>query len=80
MSTYSLRIPDDLMEEAKKLAARNDTSLNQFFLAAIAERVGTERTKRVFERMAAKADEQTFQAILNRVPAAPIPPSDTLPE
>ncbi|WP_439515416.1 hypothetical protein [Oceanibaculum nanhaiense] len=80
MSTYSLRIPDDLMEEAKKLAARNDTSLNQFFLAAIAERVGTERTKRVFERMAAKVDEQTFQAILNRVPAAPIPPSDALPE
>ena len=40
MSSFSLRIPDDLMEEAKKPAAENSTSLNQFFLVTIAAKIG----------------------------------------
>ena len=40
----------------------------------------TNEVTQAIERMAAKADEQAFQAILNRVPDAPIPPSDALPE
>jgi predicted transcriptional regulator len=68
MSTYSLRIPDDLMNEAKQLAESNSTSLNQFFLSAIAERVGAERTRQHFAALAARADAAAFRNIMARVP------------
>ena len=38
-STYPLRLPAYLMEQAKQVAEASGSSLNQFFLAAIAERV-----------------------------------------
>ena len=68
MSSFSLRIPDDLMEEAKKLAAENSTSLNQFFLVTIAVKIGEAKTKQYFERRAQLADIDAVRAILARVP------------
>jgi hypothetical protein len=73
LSTYSLRLPDALMREAKDAAKRNHTSLNQLFVSAIAERVGADRTERMFAAMAERADFAAFQRILDRVP-------DTQPE
>ncbi len=72
MSSYSLRIPDDLMKEAKKLAKQNHTSLNQFFLAIIAEKIGEAKTKQYFESRAQLADTDAVQAILERVPDVPV--------
>jgi hypothetical protein len=79
MSTYSLRIPEELMREAKRIARENDTSLNQFFLAAIAERVGTERARKVFATLAGRANPKAFRRILDRVPNAPPLRGDELP-
>lgn len=39
MRNYPLRLPDHLMAEAKQLAERDGTSLNQFLASLIAERV-----------------------------------------
>ena len=39
MSQYALRLPDSLMEAARKVAKRDSTSLNQLFLTAIAEKI-----------------------------------------
>lgn len=72
MTAYSLHIPDDLLQDAKEIAKQSNTPLDQFFLSAIAERIGAERTKRLFQSLAAHADFDTFQKILDRVP-------DTLP-
>ena len=69
MSSFSLRIPDDLMEEAKKLAAENSTSLNQFFLVTIAAKIGEAKTKQYFEGRSQLADIDAVRAILARVPA-----------
>ena len=52
MSSFSLRIPDDLMAEAKRLAVENHTSLNQFFLATIAEKIGEAKAKQHFKNRA----------------------------
>jgi hypothetical protein len=71
MSTYSLRIPEQLMREAKRIARENDTSLNQLFLAAIAEHIGTERARKVFANLAAKGKPKAFRRILDRVPDVP---------
>jgi|TARA_B100000315_G_scaffold246644_1_gene274216 hypothetical protein len=78
MSAYSLRIPASLMREAKDMAKRSEVSLNQFFLTAIAERVGAEQTRELFSDLASRADPDEFQRILNRVPDIPALPGDEL--
>ncbi len=78
MSTYSLRLPDDLMQKARDLAKSNHTSLNQFFVSAIAERVGADRTEKLFATMAERADLAAFHRILDRVPYAPPMSGDEL--
>jgi len=42
------------MREAMELPRRDKTSLNRFFLPAIAERAGAERTERLFGARAMK--------------------------
>lgn len=76
MSSFSLRIPDDLMEEAKKLAVENHTSLNQFFLATIAEKIGEAKAKQYFKNRAQFADVDAVRAILDRVPDNAVEPSE----
>ena len=68
MSSFSLSIPDDLMEEAKKLAAENSASLDQFFLAIIAAKIGEAKTRQYFENRSQLADIDAVRAILARVP------------
>jgi len=71
-SSYPLRLPIYLMEQAKEVAAASETSLNQFFLAAIAEKVGEVRT--TLKERAARADLDKARAVLDRVPD--VPPGD----
>jgi len=78
MSTSSLRLPGDLMQKAKDAAKRNHTSLNRPFVSATAERVGAERTERLFAAMAERADFVAFQCILDRIPDTPSVPGDEL--
>jgi len=44
MSQVALRLPDSLHQYAKQLAARDDTSLNQFIVTAIAEKISALNT------------------------------------
>lgn len=79
MSNYPLRLPDHIMAEAKMLAARDGTSLNQFLSSLIAERVGE---MRAFEQIAARArrgNREAALAILERVPEREPLPGDELP-
>lgn len=68
MSSFSLRIPDDLMEEARKLAVENSTTLNQFFLVTIAAKIGEAKTRKYFEERSQLADIDAVRVILARVP------------
>ena len=54
------------MEDAKKLAAENSTSLNQFFLVTIAAKIGEAKTKKYFEGRSQLADIDAVRAILAR--------------
>jgi len=67
MSQYSLRLPDSLMQAAKDAAATDQCSLNQFFLSAIAEKVGTMKAMNVIDQRATMADDSAFNAVLNKV-------------
>ena len=68
MSQFSLRLPDSVMEEAKRLAEDDQVSLNQFFLAAISEKLGELKTRKFFQQRAAGADFQEALNILDSLP------------
>jgi hypothetical protein len=68
-TTYPLRLPAYLMEQAKQVAEASGSSLNQFFLAAIAEKVGEVRA--TLKDRAARADLEKARAVLDRVPDSP---------
>ena len=62
----ALRIPRSIHKQAAKFAEMDDTSLNQFFLAAIATRVGAnEFFERLVNRLKAQIEE-LLQPLFNR--------------
>jgi hypothetical protein len=71
MSNYPLRLPDHVMAEAKDLAERNGTSLNQFLSSLIAERVGELRATAQIQARAERANPAAALAILRRAPERP---------
>lgn len=68
MSSYSLQLPEALLEEVRRLAAQNQVTLDQWLLTAISEKVGAERTIQLLRHYAERADVAQFDRILSRVP------------
>jgi broad specificity phosphatase PhoE len=65
MTVCSLRLPDDLKEEAARQAEALGVSLNQFFVTAVASRVGAQaETARYFLARAARAQPGTAKRLL----------------
>lgn len=73
-STYPLRLPAHLMERARQIAEASGSSLDQLFVAAIAEKIGG-GVVTLAER-AARADVGKARAVLDRVPDVPPVPGD----
>ena len=67
MSNYALRLPDSLKNAAKRLAAADDTTMNQLFVVAIAEKISAMETSSLFERRAALADKAKADAAWGNV-------------
>ena len=67
MSNYSLRLPESLKQAAKRIAAADDTTMNQFFVVAIAEKISAMETAQFFEKRAASADTSAAQAAWDKV-------------
>jgi hypothetical protein len=56
MSSYALRLPESLKQASKRLAA-DDTTMNQFFVVAIAEKISAMETAAFFERRGEQASK-----------------------
>ena len=65
-STYPLRLPASLKREVEKLSKQDGTSINQFVVVAVAEKIAAMTTATFFEERRARADQKTFRRILNR--------------
>jgi len=65
-STYSLRLPASLKAAVEKLSEQDGTSINQFVVVAVEEKVSALNTAAFFEERRAKVDRKTFRRILNR--------------
>lgn len=68
---YPLRIPNSLLEEARRAAAEDGVSLNQFIGTALAEKVSALRTQAVLEERARRADRVAFDAVMARAGGTP---------
>jgi len=78
MSNYALRVPDSLLEAARHLAEQDNTSMNQFFVTAIAEKVSAMETARFFADRSRNADIDAYLSILDQAPDAPPRQSDEI--
>ena len=67
MSSYALRLPESLKQAAKRIAAADDTTMNQFFVVAIAEKISAMETARFFEQRAALGSADAAQAAWDKV-------------
>ena len=68
MSNYALRVPDSLYEAARKLAEADQTSMNQFFVTAIAEKISALETERFFKERGKGADRKRYLDLLDKIP------------
>ena len=68
MSNYALRVPDSLFEVARKLAEADQTSMNQFFVTAIAEKISALETERFFKERGKGADRKRYLDLLDKIP------------
>jgi hypothetical protein len=64
--TYPLRLPESLKGSVERLSREDGTSINQFVVTAVAEKVSALRTARFFEDRKARADFKAFDKIMRR--------------
>jgi len=68
-STYPLKLPNSVKNAAAELAKADGVSLNQFIAAAVAEKVGTLQTARMFlQERAGLAKPKDMLKYLRRAP------------
>jgi len=65
-TTYPLRLPRSLKTAVKRLSDQDGTSINQFVVTAVAEKVSALETARFFEDRRARADFKAFDKIMKR--------------
>lgn len=70
MSTLSLRLPESLHRELRKLAKQEGISINQFITTAVAEKMSALITESYLEERAARGDRNAFRRVLGKVPDA----------
>jgi len=78
MSTLSLRLPNSLHEEIKKLARREGISINQLITTAVAEKLAALMTEEHLEKRARRSSKQKFQRVLRQARSGPPADEDRL--
>ncbi len=68
MSSYLLQLPEELIQEARQLAAASQIPLEQWLIAAITQQLEVERSLKHLRQAAQVADYESFDRILARVP------------
>jgi uncharacterized protein (DUF1778 family) len=77
-SNYPLKAPESIRAAARRAAARDGVSLNQFINTALAEKVAALEAEEVLTERAARADKARFLEVLDRVGREPPRPGDEL--
>jgi hypothetical protein len=70
-SNYALRLPASLKAAAEQVAKEDGTTLNQFIVTAVAEKLAALRTAAYFAERAQRADLAAFDRFMGRAGGAP---------
>ena len=77
-STYPLRLPASLKEAVAEISKEDGTSINQFVVMAVAEKISAMRTAEFFAARSAEADLEAARRILRRAGGQLPDPDDRL--
>ena len=80
ISTYPLRLPVSLKNAVAEFSKEDNTSINQFVVVAVAEKLSAMKTAEFFAERRSKADPKAAMAILSREGGQPPEPEDRLRE
>ncbi len=79
MSTISLRLPDSLHKQARKVAAKESVSINQLITLALAEKLSALMTEEYLEERAKRGSRKKFARAMSKVPKVEPEENDRLP-
>ncbi|MBI2999652.1 MAG: toxin-antitoxin system HicB family antitoxin [Deltaproteobacteria bacterium] len=68
MSTISLRLPDSLHKQVRKLAEKESVSTNQLVTLALAEKISALMTEEYLETRAKRGSRKKFERAMVKVP------------
>lgn len=68
MSTISLRLPDSLHKQVRKLAEKESVSINQLVTLALAEKISALLTEEYLETRAKRGSRKKFERAIVKVP------------
>ena len=68
MSTISLRLPDSLHKQVRKLAEKESVSINQLVTLALAEKISALMTEEYLETRAKRGSRKKFERVMVKVP------------
>lgn len=66
VSTFPLRLPRSLKSAVEQIAREDGTSVNQFVVTALAEKISALKTAEIFAERKQRADFEAFDRIMNR--------------
>ncbi|MDO5625832.1 MAG: YlcI/YnfO family protein [Pseudomonadota bacterium] len=75
-SNYALRLPRSLKTGAEQAAREDGSTLNQFIVSAVAEKLAALKTADYFAQRAAQGDLTAALAVLNRAGGREPAPDD----
>ena len=75
-STYPLRLPASLKAAVEKVSREDGTSMNQFVVTAVAEKLSAMRTAEFFATRGQEANIDAARKILRRQGGLPPEPED----
>lgn len=69
MGTLSVRIPDSLHNEVKKLSKSDNVSINQFIASALSEKITALEAEAYITQRAKLGEKSKFLDVLSKVPS-----------
>ena len=80
ISTFPLRLPISLKNAVAEYSREDNTSINQFVVVAVAEKLSAMKSALFFAERSRRADWEAARAILSREGGQPPEPEDRLPD
>ena len=77
-SAYPLRIPASMRAQLEQISAADGSSMNQFILLAVAEKLARVETENFFAERKKRGDPERLRQFLNREGGEPPRPGDEI--